>query len=60
MKKIRKGMYEYKGYIITKDPDYNYWYVELKEKKYSLDYMTQYGDSSLKCCKEWIDSEVNA
>ena len=53
-------MYEYKGYIITKDPDYNYWYVELKEKKCSLDYMTQYGDSSLKCCKEWIDSEVNA
>lgn len=57
MKKIRKGQYEYKGYIITKNIDYNYWYVEVKEPKCCLDKMIQFQDNTLKDCKNWIDSE---
>lgn len=57
MKRIRKGCYEYKGYIIKYNEN-GYWTVDIKNPKCALDKMVQYQDNTLKDCKQWIDSEV--
>ena len=60
MKKIKKGKYEYKGYIIFKN-EYGMWLVDEPafSERHGKYYHTVYGEKTLKDCKDWIDSELN-
>ena len=60
MKENGKGKYAYKGYIITKNPDNNYWCVTKKNPKNWLERILRYQANTLRNCKNWINNEVNA